>query len=56
MSEPVSSQILNEMVDYYRARANSLAARFASFGFDITVRETATYFLYGNGTLGKTLE
>jgi hypothetical protein len=22
MSEPVSSQILNEMVNYYRARAN----------------------------------
>ena len=34
----------------------SLAARFASFGFDIVVRETATYFLYGYGTQGKTLE
>ena len=34
----------------------SLAARFASFGFDMAVRETATYFLYGYGTQRKTLE
>ena len=29
---------------------DSLAARFASLGFNITVRETATYFLFGYGT------
>jgi hypothetical protein len=34
----------------------SLAARFASFGFNIAVSETATYFLYGYGTQRKTLE
>jgi 2-polyprenyl-3-methyl-5-hydroxy-6-metoxy-1,4-benzoquinol methylase len=31
-----------------------LAARFASVGLDVTVRETSTYFLYGYGTKGKT--
>lgn len=31
----------------------ALAARFASNGLDVIVRETATYFLYGYGTLGK---
>jgi demethylmenaquinone methyltransferase/2-methoxy-6-polyprenyl-1,4-benzoquinol methylase len=31
----------------------SLAARFAAFGLDITVRETASFFLYGYGTREK---
>jgi ubiquinone/menaquinone biosynthesis C-methylase UbiE len=34
----------------------SLASRFASSGFDIAVRETETYFLYGYGTLERSLE
>lgn len=34
-------------------KPGSLAAHFASFGFDIAVRETATYFLYGYGTQGN---
>jgi 2-polyprenyl-3-methyl-5-hydroxy-6-metoxy-1,4-benzoquinol methylase len=33
-----------------------LASRFASFGFDIAVRETTTYFLYGYGRKWKPLE
>jgi 2-polyprenyl-3-methyl-5-hydroxy-6-metoxy-1,4-benzoquinol methylase len=36
-------------------KPDSLAARFSSLGFDITVRETATYFLYGYGTNLQTL-
>jgi demethylmenaquinone methyltransferase/2-methoxy-6-polyprenyl-1,4-benzoquinol methylase len=34
----------------------SLAAHFASSGFDIAVRETETFFLYGYGTLEKSLQ
>ena len=34
----------------------SLATRFASSGFDIAVRETETFFLYGYGTLEKSLK
>jgi hypothetical protein len=30
-----------------------LAARFAASGLDVTVRETARYFLYGYGMRGK---
>ncbi len=84
MSELVSSRTLNEMVKYYRARANEydewfyrrgrfdlgseanarwfteagevFTAHFASFGFDIVVRETETYFLYGYGMLRISLE
>jgi demethylmenaquinone methyltransferase/2-methoxy-6-polyprenyl-1,4-benzoquinol methylase len=36
-------------------RPDNLAACFSSLGFDIALRETATYFLYGYGTKGKTL-
>jgi demethylmenaquinone methyltransferase/2-methoxy-6-polyprenyl-1,4-benzoquinol methylase len=43
-----------EIVKNYH-KPDSLAERFASFGFDITVRETETYFLYGFGKLKKTL-
>ncbi len=34
----------------------SLASHFVSSGFDISIRETETYFLYGYGTLEKSLE
>ncbi len=44
----------NIVKNYYEPL--SLTARFASSGFDIAVRESETYFLYGYGTLEKPLE
>ena len=67
---PVEHELPEEHIQIERRRLNdgrefnivknyyeplSLAARFASSGFDIFVRETETYFLYGYGTLESSL-
>jgi hypothetical protein len=65
VDSPISAQTLQEMRTYYQERAREydewfyrqgrysqgaeMDARWFA-GFDITVRETATYFLYGYGT------